>query len=143
MSTLTPPPIYDIVTTDEGKLSVRWIDFMGRFFDGDAGVDWEPTFQNLTTVGTPTITGRYYRLSKYLTAFRVLIVPGTNTTSTAGTTYIDNYPVSFTNDGVCFAVSGNFGEVCGHIVASNNRIYPPIWTAVTVPLTIIGFGEAT
>jgi len=96
----------------------------------------------LTEVGTPEIEGRYYRLNKYLTFFHVNITPATSTTATAGTTYIDNYPVNFTNDGVCWAVSGGLGAAAGHIVANTNRIYVPAWSAVTVPLTVIGVGEA-
>ena len=141
--TVSAPPIYDQVIDDQGKAKLSWANFFQQTFDGDAGTLWTPTFVSLTEVGTPVIDGRYYRLTKYLTFFKVVITPGTSTTSTAGTTYIDNYPITFTGDGICFAVSGNLGTSSGHIVASSNRIYVPGWSAVTVPLTIIGIGEAT
>jgi len=140
--TIQPPPIYERIAGEDGKAPLPWVLFMNQLFNGDSGVDWTPAFTNLTEVGTPTITGRYYRLSQYLTFFRVLITPATSTTSTAGTTYINNYPLSFSNDGACFAVTGGLGSASGHIVSATNRIYVPEWTAVTVPLTIIGIGEA-
>jgi hypothetical protein len=137
------PPFYENIVGQDGKATLRWLVFLQQLFDGDSGTVWTPNFVNLTTTGTPEITGRFYRLSKYLTFFHVNIIPATDTTSTAGTTYIDNYPVQFTNDGICFAVTGGLGDGPGHIVASSQRIFVPSWSAVTVPLTIIGIGEAT
>jgi len=137
------PPFYENIVGQDGKATLRWLVFLQQLFDGDSGTVWTPNFVNLTTTGTPEITGRLYRLSKYLTFFHVNIIPATDTSSTAGTTYIDNYPVQFTNDGICFAVTGGLGDGPGHIVSSSQRIYTPAWTAVTVPLTIIGIGEAT
>ena len=141
--TTNPPPNYDIPIGSDNKFSINWVNYFQQTYDGDAGTLWTPNFVSLTTVGTPVIEGKYYRLTRYLTVFKVVITPGTNTSATAGTTYIDNYPVTFTGDGIVFAVSGNLGTISGHIVASSNRIYVPTWTAVTVPLTLIGFGEAT
>jgi hypothetical protein len=139
----TPPPSGDQVVDKDGFMSLSWLLFNNGIYEGDTGTDWTPAFTSLTQTGTPTITGRYYRVLRRLCFFRVLIVPGTDTTSTAGTTYINNFPLTFTSDGVCFAVSGNLGATPGHIVASNNRIYVPAWTAVTVPLTVIGIGEVS
>lgn len=136
-----PPPIYERIAGEDGKAPLPWVLFMNQLFNGDSGTSWTPSFTNLTEVGTPTITGRYYRLSQYLTFFRVLITPATSTTSTEGSTYINNYPLLFSNDGACFAVMGGLGAA-GHIVSATNRIYVPKWTTVTVPLTIIGIGEA-
>jgi len=137
------PPIYEKVVNDEVKMTLPWILFMNQMFDGDVGASWTPNFVNLTTVGTPTVSSKYYKLSKYLTFFRITITPATSTTSTAGTTYIDNYPIDFKSDGVVFAVSGGLGGSPGHIIGSSNRIYVPAWSAVTVPLTLIGIAEAT
>lgn len=134
------PPFYSPVINNEAKFLMPWVLFVEQMFKGDPGDPWVPTFQNLTTSGTPTITGRVYRLSQYLTFFTVRIVPGTSTTSTAGTTYIDNYPLLFNGDGLVFAVSGGVGSNSGHIVASTNRIYTPPWSGVTVPLTLLGIG---
>lgn len=141
MTETTAPPIGDDVINEENKFNLSWILFMNSLFQGDTGTAWTPTFQNLATTGTPTITGRYYRLTKRLVYFSVLITPATDSTATAGTTYIDNFPLTPTGDGICFAVSGALGSNSGHIVASSNRIYVPGWPAVTVPLTIIGLCE--
>lgn len=141
--TVQPPPIYEPLAQEDGKPRIPWTLFFNQIFDGDAGAEWNPTFQSLTEVGTPTITGRVYKLSKYISFFHVNITPATSTTATAGTTYIDNFPLQFSNDGACWAVTGGLGDGPGHIVASTNRIYVPSWSAVTVPLTIIGIGEAT
>lgn len=141
--TYSPPPNEDKVLTDQGFPRISWALFFENMYEGDGGTEFTPTFQNLGSTGTPTLTGRYYRLGGLnLIFFRVTITPDTNTSSTAGTTYIDNFPVSFVNDGVCFSVSGNLGGSLGHIVAINNRIYTPAWTNVTTPVTIIGIGEA-
>jgi hypothetical protein len=139
---MNPPPMFESLADESGKPKLPWAVFFDQMFNGDAGANWEPEFTNLTVSGTPTITGRYYRLSKFLTLFRVLIVPATSTGSTAGTTYINNFPLGFTSDGIVFAVSGGLGAGPGHIVSSTNRIYTPAWSGVTVPLTLIGIGEA-
>lgn len=138
---LDAPPIRDRVVDKNGFSTLSWALFYNSLFEGDAGQSWTPTFVSLTEVGTPTITGRIYRLLRRIAYFSVLITPGTNTSAVAGTTYIDNFPLTFTGDGICFAVSGNLGTGSGHVVASNNRIYVPAWTTVTVPLTVIGIAE--
>ena len=143
MSSVSPPPFYEILAGDDGKPKLPWTIFFQQMFDGDPGSVWTPTFQNLSITGTPTITGRFYKLSRYLTYFSVNIIPATNTSSVAGTTYIDSFPLDFTNDGVVFALAGNLGDGPGQITASTNRIYTPEWTNVSVPVTLIGIGEAS
>jgi hypothetical protein len=140
MTNVSPPPIIEPISDNSGIASLPWVSFFENLFIGDAGVAWNPTFVSLGSTGTPTITGRYYRVSAYITLFSVLITPATNTTSTAGSTYINNYPEIFTSDGICFAVAGGTGTNGGHIVAANQRIFTPVWSAVTVPVTIIGIG---
>lgn len=137
-----PPPIYERIAAEDGKAPLPWVMFFNQMMNGDSGTSWTPTFKDLTEVGTPTITGRYYRLSKYLTLFFVTIIPGTSTSAVAGTTYIDNFPMVFSGDGFVFAVTGGLGSNSGHIVKASNRIYVPAWTAVTVQLTLIGLAEA-
>jgi len=139
---IAAPPIYQQISDDNGKASMPWILFFNHVFQGDAGTDWTPTFTSLTTVGTPTITGKVYKLSDAISFFRIHIVPSTSTTSVAGTTYIDNMPVRATANGICFAVSGLLGTNAGMYDSATNRVYVPAWTGVTVPLTIIGICEA-
>jgi predicted cation transporter len=139
---LDPPPIKEPIAGQNGELPLPWIIFFDQTFTGDTGDVWTPTFTDLTVSGTPTITGRYYKLSQELCYFSVTITPATNTSATAGTTYINNFPLTVTGNGVCFAVSGNLGDGPGMVVAGNNRIYVPSWTTVTVPLTVVGIAEA-
>lgn len=138
----TPPPFRTPVTDGEGNLTPYWYEFLERLYLGDTGTVWEsPTFTNLGTTGTPTITGTTYRISQNLVYFSVRIVPATNTSSTAGSTYIDNFPFSIRQDGVCSASSGLVSDASGMIEAATNRIYTPPWTNITVPITITGTVE--
>lgn len=140
--TTQPPPTRNPLTEQDGSLTMPWLLFFNQTFNGDSGASWTPTFTGLTTVGTPTITGRYYQLSKYVCYFNILITPATNTSATAGTTYVDNFPLTASSNGICGTVSNNLGGGLGMVVASNNRIYVPSWTTVTTPLNIIGLVEA-
>lgn len=144
MTKISPPPIYeDLMESLENlKARIPWVLFFNQLYNGDTGTPWTPTFQNLTTVGTPTISGKYYQISKSLVYFSVTIVPATSTSATAGTTFIDNFPLKITQDGAVHAVSGLLGSQAGMSDAASNRIYPPAWSAVTVPLTIVGTLEA-
>lgn len=145
MSTVKSPPIYQPLSDDDsGKASLPWILFFNQLYNGDTGDTWVPLFTNLTTTGaSPTITGRVYKLNQSIAFFRVKIVPGTDTSSTAGTTYINNFPLQMSADGINFAVSGLLGSNSGMCDQTSNNIYVPTWTAVTVPLTIVGMVEAS
>lgn len=138
---VSPPPINEILAEENGLPKIPWIVFFNELFEGDAGTTWTPTFTSLGSTGTPTITGRYFRINQKLTLFFVTITPSTDTTSTAATTYISNFPLSFALDSVCFASTGSGAvQAVGGIRASDNRIYTPGWSAVTEVLTIVGFG---
>lgn len=141
--TVQPPPTRDALTEKEGELSMPWLLFFNQMFNGDAGTLWTPTFVNLTTTGTPVIVGRYYQISQYLCYFNVLLTPGTDTSATAGTTYIDNFPLTAASNGFCLSISNNLGGALGMVNSSNNRIYVPEWTTVTTPINIIGIVEAS
>lgn len=152
MTTIKEPPIYQPMIDPPdpkdpesftGIATLAWILFFNQLFIGDTGTSWTPTFTNLTVVGAaPTITGVYYKISQSLVYFRAKIVPGTNTSSTAGTTYINNFPLSMIGDGACIAVSGLLGGTPGMCDQASNNIYVPAWTTVTVPLSIVGIVEA-
>jgi len=139
---IQPPPTTNEITDKNQLATLPWILFFNQMFIGDTGASWTPTFTSLTVTGTPTITGRYYKLSQSICYFRVHIVPATNTSATAGTTYVNNFPLTPAANGICFAVSGNLGSNSGQ-VATDGKIYVPTWTTVTVPLTILGIVEAT
>lgn len=144
MTAVQPPPIYNPVVEENGIATIPWILFMNSIFKGDTGSNWTPAFTGLTVVGAaPTITGKYFRISSSLVYFHVHIVPGTNTSSTAGTTYINNFPLIMSANGICFAVSGLLGSSAGMCDQASNKIYVPAWSAVTVPLTVVGIVEAS
>jgi len=136
---LQPPPTQEILLEQEtGFATLPWLLFFNQCFAGDAGTSWTPTFTSLGATGTPTITGRYFKINRFLAVFWVRVTPGTDTTSTAGTTYINNFPLNMAADGFCVALSNNLGSSSGHIVASNKRIYTPGWTALTTPVQVVG-----
>lgn len=141
--TTQEPPIRNPLTEKEGELTLPWVLFFNQVFNGDAGTSWTPTFTGLTTVGAPTITGRYYQISQYLCYFNILITPATNTSSTAGATYVDNFPLQPSANGFCLVVGNNLGGAIGEFVSANNRIYTPSWTTVTTAINVIGFVEAS
>jgi len=145
MTKVSPPPIYQgLAEEGTGKATLPWILFFSGVFNGDTGTSWSPTFTNLTVVGAaPTITGKIYQVGQSLAFFSVKIVPGTNTSAVAGTTYINNFPLILKGDGACLAVSGLLGTNAGQCDQASNNIYVPAWTTVTVPLTIVGFVEAS
>lgn len=144
MTSIKAPPIYEpLADPQTGIANLPWILFFNSLFTGDTGDDWTPTFTNLTISGTPTITGRFYRFGKSLAYFRVKIVPATSTTAVAGSTYINNFPLVMQGDGACLAVTGLLGGVAGMCDQSSNNIYVPAWTAVTVPLSVVGIVEAS
>lgn len=137
-------PIFDPVVDSNGKALLSWVLFFNNLSIGDVGTAWTPTFTSLTEVGgSATITGRYYRLSQHICFFRVTITPVTNTSATAGTTYISNFPLSASADGICGSVAGVLGGTLGMVQATTNRIYVPGWSAVTVPVNVFGFVEVS
>lgn len=143
MVTVKAPPIYEQLSQDDGKATLPWILYFNNLFNGDTGTSWIPTFTSLTITGTPTITGKVYRIGQSLAYFSVRVVPSTDTTAVAGTTYIDNFPLTLKADGACLAVSGLLGSNSGMCDQASNKIYVPAWTAVTVPVTVIGIVEAS
>jgi len=133
--TVAQAPIADKVLDDSGKLRPTWVEYFSSRDRGDIGITWNPTVTNLTSVGTPTITGVYYQNLGF-TDFAVKIVPGTNTSSVLGTTTIVT-PFSTVADVPVFAIAGN-GVFVGILNAASKTIFLPTWTTVTLPITITG-----
>ncbi len=138
--TLPKPPFYEILVDGEQKTNLNWTVFFQNLVDGDAGETWKPTFVSLGASGTPILSGRYFRINKYLAYFVININPnGGNTTSTAATTYCDNFPLSLQTDGVCLVGTGSGAvQAVGGVRATDKRIYTPDWSAVTENLSIVG-----
>lgn len=128
-------PISDRVIDDSAKCRPVWVEYFASLSNGDVGTTWTPTITNLTSVGTPTISGVYYQ-NQGFTDFFVKIVPGTNTSSTAGSTAF-TLPFNVVADAACHAVTGN-ASVPGAVNASSKTVYPPSWSNLTTPVTISG-----
>lgn len=126
-------PIADKVLDGNGKLRPTWVEYFSALERGDVGVTWSPTIVNLTSVGTPTISGVYYQNDGF-TDFAIKIVPGTNTSSTLGTTTAA-LPFNVVADVPAFAVAGN-GVFVGIVNAASRTLFLPTWVAVTLPITI-------
>lgn len=142
MSNIQAPPIQQEMVDEDGIATLQWILFFQQLYTGDTGTDWTPTFTGLTEVGgAATVTGRYFRIGQNLCYFWVRVIPVTSTSATAGTTFVNNFPLTVVSDGACLAVSGLVGGNAGQVELGTNRIYPPSWSAVTVPLTIVGLVE--
>lgn len=145
MSLQKPPTLQPIITDESGFCALPWTLFFNQMFNGDAGDLWIPTVQGLSVVGgAPTFSGRVYRLSQYLALFFARITPpgNGNVSGTAGSYWINNFPLQIDGDAPCLAVSGNLGTVSGMCNAQENVIFPPGLTTVTVPITVCGIVEA-
>ena len=144
--TLAAPPVQQPLLDQSGGTNILWILFFNSLFNGDAGVSWTPIISGLTnTGGTPKVSGRVYKLSNYLTFFRLSIVPepSGNTSSVAGTTYVDNYPYVMSADGLCGSVSSKKGGSLGMCEQATNKIWLPTWTTVGAVVSVIGMVEGS
>lgn len=135
------PPKTEPVVDKEKFMTLPWLIFQDQLADGDAGTTWTPTFTGLTEVGTATKTGVYYRISKKLVYYRIVITPGTNTSATNGTTYCNNFPLTMSANSANITVSGFTAAAAGS-ESSTNRIYTATWSLITTPITIVGIAEA-
>ena len=136
------PPKTEPMVDDDKFSTLNWIIFFEGLANGDLGTAWTPTFVGLTETGTATKTGVYYRINKKLAYFRIVITPSTDTSSTLGTTYCDNFPLTITSDSFCSTTSGFIADVSG-VTASTKRIWTPNWTAITNYVTITGILEVS
>lgn len=140
------PPLQVAFFDRNGNISREWALFLEFAHTEDTGQDWTPTWSSLTTVGSVTHTGRIYRLSSSLIYFRATITTsgGGTTASTAGTTYISNFPATAAFNGACVAVNTTTNQAIGSgvINATNSRIYTPAWIATSNGITISGTIEA-
>lgn len=134
------PPKTEPLVDDDKFMTLNWLIFNEQLADGDIGTIWTPTFTGLTEVGTATKTGKYYRISKTLVYYRIVITPGTNTSAVNGTTYCSNFPLTMIADGANTTCSGFTASTAGSTY-SNNRIYTATWSLITTPITIVGIAE--
>lgn len=141
---MAEPPLYERIVDKSGIATSAWTLFFQALSNGDSGIAWTPSFVNLSSTGTPSFSGKYYKLTKKIIFFRAVVTPSTNTSSTAGTTYINNFPLNMAEDGFVLGVAGDAGLGTGLGVAASGsgRIYTPTWTNATVPVKLIGMVEA-
>lgn len=127
------PPVRAQVTDRNMFLTVPWNIFFSDLINGDSGTTFTPVATNLTSVGTPTLAGKYYDNSGFIDIY-ITITPATSTTAVAGSTYFDS-PVSFQFDALCSAMTST-SSATGSAVAAQSRIYVPSWTGTTTAITI-------
>ena len=122
---------------DQGSFAFR--DILGQ----DLWNTWTPVFTSLTQSGTPTLSGRYRIVGREL-EFQVKIVPGTNTASTADTTYFA-LPVAAKGFGGEIQTSASATMTLTRtslgINVANSRGYCDGWTASTNTIFIAGWYE--
>lgn len=136
MSNSKQAPIVDPMIDDNRKCRPSWVEYFGDVSLGDVGTSFTPTFTGLGTTGVPTISGVYYQ-NQGLTYFAVKIVPGTDTSSTFGTTTF-TLPFNVVADTACNAVVG-ISVAQGVINAAGKTVFTPTWTNIAVPVTITGY----
>lgn len=136
MANLNQSPIAErMIDADTLKCRPAWQQYFDSVSAGDVGTTWSPQIMNLTSVGAPTITGVYYQNQGFVD-FYVKIVPATNTSSVAGSTYI-LLPFTVNADSGGFVVEGSACSLAA-INASSGFVYLPTWTAQTSPITVSG-----
>jgi len=103
-----------------------------------------PTFTGLTNVGSPTITGRYYKDGSRV-YFQVKIVPGVTSASAAGTTYFA-LPILAAAEGI--SGDGSMVDLTTFVAIgvvafdiANSRCYPPTKAATGDSMVIAGWYE--
>lgn len=136
------PPKTEPLVDDDKFGTLNWQIFFEQLASGDIGTTWTPTFVGLTENGAATKTGKYYRISKNLAYYRIVITPGTDTSAVNGTTYCNNFPLQMISDGANVTCSGFTASVSG-TTYSDRRIYTATWTSITTPVTIVGIVEVS
>lgn len=97
---------------------------------------WTPVATSLGQTGTPTITGTYTQIGKLVT-WTIQIVPGTNTSSTAGTTKFSLPPPGVPLGNAAFVWSDEL-TTTGSGILGTNGIFPSSWTNLTNPVVLSG-----
>lgn len=139
MTQVSQPPVYNPLADETGKATLPWLQFFNAVYVGDTGTAWNPLFTGLA--GAAQINGIYYLVGK-LCYFRIDIIPVTSTTSTSGSTYVNNFPLMLRGFGACAAVTNAPSAALGMADSTTNRIYAPSWSGITSQVTLCGLVEA-
>ena len=102
---------------------------------------WTPTWTNLTIVGAPTYSGTYVRIGRIVFFNVIISAGGANTTaSTAGTTRINNLPLTAQQNGILAAANGSIVSYGNGLVSGGStNAFTPTWAATNASVTISGF----
>lgn len=103
---------------------------------------FSPAFTDLTLSGGDfTVSGRYYT-DRNLLFFQVLLTPDGSATSssTAGTTYLNNLPVTVAAHGPVTVVNYTTKAVIGTSIADagTSNAYLPTWSGLNATILIFG-----
>jgi hypothetical protein len=98
-----------------------------RAFDGYEEGTWIPVPTNLTVVGTPTYTGTYTRIGRFV--FGTLVISSTTSTASAvASTSFAGFPFMSAMSLVLMASDSNAASL-GTGLVSGNILFPPTWSA--------------
>lgn len=143
MSLFASPPTFNAVVDSKGKATNPFVIFFNQLVNGDSGQSWTPQFTGLTTTGSFNVLGIYYVLSNSLVYFRIIITPTSGTiASTAGTTFVNNFPFTVLAPATFGVVAGNGSGGLGTTSAANNGLYLPTIAASSGTFVFAGLVEA-
>lgn len=130
------PPINTSMLDQKGIPTKTWSAWFGNIFQTPAqGKPWVPVLSGITTTGAYIITGEWNRIGPML-YFSILITPSSGNTTASGA-LITNLP--FENGyGQTTAFNASTREGVGSALVTSS-VSVPNWSALTVPVQIIGF----
>lgn len=104
---------------------------------------WTPAWTALTVVGSPTYAGVYVKVGDATFFIVGITAGGANTTaSTAGTTFINNFPIAMAYGAICGAWDAtngaSYGIGGGAPVDGTTNIFTPTWVATNHTIAIGG-----
>ena len=97
---------------------------------------WTPTVANMTVVGVATYSGHYTKIGNRV-FFEAMIIPGTSTASTAGSTTITlpSTPGAVAAGACADAAIASLGN---GVIYTDGKFYPPTWAVNTNRIYISG-----
>ena len=152
MSELIPAQYQAPFLAENGEIDEAWKTFFNNLnailsFKNNHERTFTPSFTSLTDTGTPSYSADY-RIFNGMLFFSYIISTDGNTSSTAGTTYID-LPLKPDNSGNKYVAKSN-GECVinnlstktsigtGLVERSGSKVWLPSWTTVSNDISISG-----
>ena len=97
---------------------------------------WTPTVANMTEVGAATYSGGYTQIGD-MVFFEIMIIPGTSTAATAGSTTI-TLPSTPGAVAVGSCADAAIVSLGNGVIYTDGKFYPPTWAANTNRVYISG-----